>query len=98
MRRQLVASMYQRFADVLPEAHAQPGFVALVDLVLSALRGLGVARLFGPDSAAEKAQLELLGGMIARWCAPPAPPEPTPARSAIAPRPKNPHRPRRKSP
>ncbi|WP_418316138.1 TetR/AcrR family transcriptional regulator [Piscinibacter sakaiensis] len=98
LRRQLVASMYQRFADVLPEAHAQPDFVAQVDLVLSALRGLGVARLFGPDSAAEKAQLELLGGMIARWCAPLAQTEPTTARSAIAPRPNNPHRPRRKSP
>ena len=92
MRLRLAQSLHQRFADLLPEAQARPGFAALVDLVLSALRGLGVARLFGPDSAAEQAQLEQLAGVIVRWC------EPGPAPQPVAPRAAAPHRPKRKAP
>jgi AcrR family transcriptional regulator len=69
MRLRLAGALHQRFADALPEAAGHAGFDGFVDLVLSALRGLGVARLFGPDSASEAAQLGQLAGVITTWCA-----------------------------
>jgi len=44
-----------------------------VDLVLSALRGMGVVRLFEPDLPHGPAQLDELAAVIARRCTPPAP-------------------------
>lgn len=76
MRQQLAAGLHRRFAAVLPEARDRAGFGAWVDVVLAALRGLGVARLFGPQPRAEKAQLEQLADMIVAWCSQGAVPRP----------------------
>jgi AcrR family transcriptional regulator len=69
MRAELALSIRQRFVLVFPQAQARPDLLAFVDLVLSALRGMGVARLFGSDTAAEAAQRQQLAGVITHWCA-----------------------------
>lgn len=70
MRRKLAEDLHARFAAVLPEASGHAAFEARVDLVLSALRGMGVVRLFGTQPRAERAQLEQLAATIAGWCTP----------------------------
>lgn len=71
-RATLALTLHQRFVQVLPElaarAHGKADSKALVQLVLSSLRGLGVVRLFGPDPKAERAQLELLARLIEAHC------------------------------
>jgi AcrR family transcriptional regulator len=67
MRQRLAHGLHARFAAVLPESRQRPGFEAFVDLVLSSLRGLGVARLFGADPAAEAAQRDQLARLIVLW-------------------------------
>jgi AcrR family transcriptional regulator len=71
MRKQLSRSLRQRFVQVFPESQGRPGLQAFVDLLLSSLRGMGVARLFGADPVAESAQRKQLAAVIANWCAPP---------------------------
>jgi AcrR family transcriptional regulator len=73
MRRELRRSLHQRFAQVFPETQGRDDLPSFVELVLSALRGIGVGRLFGtnpPSEAAQRAQLALV---IANWCATPSP-------------------------
>lgn len=68
-RRQAVAqALHQRFLAVLPELAAHPDGTAVVQLVLSALRGLGVVRLFACPGPAEDAQLRLLAGLLQSQC------------------------------
>jgi AcrR family transcriptional regulator len=69
MRKHLSQSLRRRFAQIFPESQGRPGLQAFFDLLLSSLRGMGVARLFGPDAAAESAQLKQLATVIAHWCA-----------------------------
>lgn len=79
MRQRLAHGLHTRFAAVLPEASVRPGFDAFVDLVLSSLRGLGMARLFGANPAAEAAQHHQLVRLIVLWSQdspPPSPQEP----------------------
>ena len=73
-RAALGQALQQRFVQVLPELAGRPDAPALVQLVLSSLRGLGVVRLFGAAPAAERAQLQLLAQWIEAHCraAPPA--------------------------
>lgn len=73
MRRDLRLSVHQRFAQVFPEAQGRDGLSPFVELVLSALRGIGVGRLFGANPAFEAAQREQLALVIAAWCAAPIP-------------------------
>ena len=61
-------ALHQRFLHVLPELSATADLQALVQLVLSSLRGLGVVRLFGPPPAGEHAQLALLAQLIEQHC------------------------------
>jgi len=67
-RRGLAQALHQRFLQVLPELTDAPDSKALVQLVLSSLRGLGVARLFGPAPKDERAQLELLARLVEAHC------------------------------
>lgn len=67
MRQRLATELHARLAAVLPEASQRPGFDAFVGLVLSSLRGLGVARLFGAEPAAEAAQRDQLARLIVLW-------------------------------
>ena len=69
LRKQLAQSLRKRFTQVFPESQAQPQLQAFVNLLLSSLRGMGVARLFGADPAAESAQRQQLAAIIAGWCA-----------------------------
>lgn len=73
LRRNTAQMLRERFAAVLPELAQDPGLPAFVDLVLSALRGMGVVRLFEPDLPHGPAQLDELAAVIARRCTPPAP-------------------------
>lgn len=68
MRRELTASVHVRFRQIFPEARAHADLPAVVDLILSALRGMGVARLFGTHPQAEAAQRAQLATFIATWC------------------------------
>lgn len=68
MRRELSASLHMRFMQVFPQACARNDLPAFVDLVLSSLRGMGVARLFGSQPQAEAAQRAQLAIVIATWC------------------------------
>jgi AcrR family transcriptional regulator len=72
MRRELRHSMHQRFAQVFPEAHGRDDLSPFVELVLSALRGIGVGRLFGANPPYEAAQRDQLAMVIAAWCATPS--------------------------
>lgn len=69
-RASLAQALHQRFLQVLPELAATPDSQALVQLVLSSLRGLGVVRLFGPAPDDEAAQLALLARLIETHCQP----------------------------
>jgi AcrR family transcriptional regulator len=77
LRTRRVAAMRERFAAAFPEAAGAPGFEVFVDLVLSSLRGIGVARLFGPRPPRADAQLRALAQMIVQHCEA----APVPARS-----------------
>ena len=67
-RASLALALRERFLGVFPEAAADPGIGAFVDLVLSSLRGLGLVRLFGPQPEACAAQLDELAGLIVQRC------------------------------
>lgn len=83
-RASLAQALHQRFLQVLPELAATPDSKALVQLVLSSLRGLGVVRLFGPAPKDELAQLELLARLIEAHCLAASHGAPTTRRSASA--------------
>jgi AcrR family transcriptional regulator len=67
-RAALAESLHRRFAALFPEAAASEGLEAFVDLLLSALRGIGLARLFGPATALCDAQLQALADLIVLRC------------------------------
>ncbi len=80
-RQAVTRTLIDRFLAVLPELQASTEAPALVQLVLSGLRGLGMVRLFGDPGPAEAAQLQLLGRLLLSHCqgaAPPATPAPVP--------------------
>lgn len=81
-RRALTHNLHARFVEVLPELAGHPQSQALVQLVLTALRGLAMTRLFGADEAAESAQRALLAQLLASQTAQavPAPPPSPPRR------------------
>lgn len=60
--------LHGRFLTVFPELAAEKQARDLTDLVLSALRGIGVARLFGPANAATAGQLDALAQLIVLRC------------------------------
>ena len=68
MRRELAHSLHVRFRQIFPEARAHTDLPAVVDLILSALRGMGVARLFGSHPQGEAAQRAQLALFVANWC------------------------------
>jgi len=63
-RAPLAATLHARFLDVFPEAASDAGIGAFIDLLLSALRGLGVVQLFGAQPEAQRAQLDELSRLI----------------------------------
>jgi len=67
MRARPRAILQQRFIDTFPELVGTPDLEAFIDLVLSSLRGLGVARLFGP-SQTDTAQLRALAAILEQRC------------------------------
>ena len=67
-RAVLADSLHARFAAIFPEAARSDGLEAFVDLLLSSLRGIGLSRLFGPDTARCDAQLQALAGLIVLRC------------------------------
>lgn len=75
-RADLAKLLRARFAATLPELAGTPGFDAFADLVLSALRGLAVTRLFETAPRAAAAQRAALADLIVLRCraAAPAPP------------------------
>ena len=78
-RQAVTQTLIDRFLAVLPELQTCAEAPALVQLVLSGLRGLGMVRLFGDPGPAEAAQLQLLGRLLLVHCqgaAPPATPSP----------------------
>ncbi len=75
-RRTVSATMHRRFRAIFPEAADAPGVDAFVDLLLSALRGLGVVRLFGPVPRDVERQLSALASTIELHCAAVAAPAP----------------------
>jgi AcrR family transcriptional regulator len=83
-RAELIGALHQRFVQVLPELAASADSRALVQLVLSSLRGLGVARLFGAAPKAEREQLALLARLIEAHCLAPSRGAPTPSRAQPA--------------
>ena len=83
-RAALSLALHQRFLQVLPELAASADSRALVRLVLSSLRGLGVARLFGAAPKEERAQLELLARLIEAHCLAPSRGVPAPVRAKPA--------------
>lgn len=62
------AMLHKRFTETFPELIGTPGLAAFIDLVLASLRGLGVARLFGPTSETETAQLRELAAIVEQRC------------------------------
>ena len=72
-RAALSQALHQRFVQVLPELAGRADTPALMQLVLSALRGLGVVRLFGPTPHAEREQLQLLAQWLEVHCRTAAP-------------------------
>ncbi len=78
-RRELTRNLHQRFVQVLPELAGHPDSQVLVQLVLTALRGLAMTRLFGADPATEAAQRALLVQMLAHHAAI-TPPTATPSK------------------
>jgi len=73
MRREISQTLHLRFTQIFPESQGRPDLLAFVELVLSALRGIGVARLFGADPPSERAQRDQLALAIVAWCATPTP-------------------------
>lgn len=72
-RAELSGFLHGRFLAVLPELAGQRDGPAFVDSVLSTLRGIGMARLFGPQQENVDAQLKQLARWIELRCAGPAP-------------------------
>lgn len=72
-RRELSQLLHLRFVTALPELAASADAAGVVQLVLSALRGIGVARVFSTPGPAEDAQLRLLGELLLTHCQAPAP-------------------------
>jgi AcrR family transcriptional regulator len=71
-RAGLAATLRQRFAATFPELGGRAGAATLADLVLSTLRGIGIARLLDGDAPAaaarNAAQLRALADLIALRC------------------------------
>jgi AcrR family transcriptional regulator len=71
-RAGVAATLRERFAATFPELGGGAGAAALADLVLSALRGIGIARLLDDGSAQAAAhiaaQLRALADLIALRC------------------------------
>jgi AcrR family transcriptional regulator len=67
-RAALSQALHHRFLQTLPELEGTPDSHALVQLVLTSLRGLGVVRLFGPAAAQERQQLQLLAQLMESHC------------------------------
>lgn len=90
IRARLRAELHRRFNDAFPELAGTPGAEAFADLVLSALRGLAVGRVFGPSPETCAAQLHELAATIEQRClqhAAPTSPRPRGARPTAARRP-----------
>lgn len=71
VRTRVRAVLHQRFLQVLPELGERPAPAAMVDLVLSSLRGIAVGRLFGASDAADAAhaaQLAALASLLTLHC------------------------------
>lgn len=68
MRTRVRAALRLRFIQTFPELADAPGVEAFVDLLLSSLRGMGVARLFGPTQKSCAAQLAELAAIIEWRC------------------------------
>lgn len=94
LRRSVQARMHDGFFTAFPELAGEPDREALLGLVLSSLRGLGMLRLFATEpqatpDAAQQAQLDCLAGWLASRCeavAARTPVAPPPARRARSPR------------
>ena len=67
-RQVLGVKMYQGFCQSFPELPPVPETEAFVDLVLSALRGMGVRQLFSPDNTPPAAQLQALARTVVLTC------------------------------
>jgi AcrR family transcriptional regulator len=72
-RAELTEALHRRFIQVLPELAGRTDALALVNLVLSAMRGMGVVRLFGMAPDREQAQLQMLAQWIENHCRSAAP-------------------------
>lgn len=68
-RVELNGFLQGQFLTVFPELAGQPDRAAFVDMVLSTLRGIAMARLFGPHRAQVDAQLRQLSRLIELRCA-----------------------------
>lgn len=68
VRARLRAMLRQRFIRTFPELVGAPRLEVFVDFVLSSLRGVGVARLFGPAPKSCAAQLTELAAIIEWRC------------------------------
>lgn len=78
-RGELSRALRKRFREVFPELAPGPDAAALADLVVSALRGIAIVRLFGPAPRESAAQLRALAALLARRVAADArPPAPSP--------------------
>lgn len=75
-RQALAQTLHARFLAAVPELRASADAPAMVQLVLSALRGLGVVRLFDNPGLSEAAQLRLLGQLLQSHCQASATPSP----------------------
>ena len=71
LRKTQQDQLRQRFLTAFPELSASPDTPALIDLVMSTLRGMGLVRLFGPADAAMAAQLDQLAALLVQRCEPP---------------------------
>ena len=67
-RQTLEARMHQGFCQSFPELPLTPDTKAFVDMVLSALRGMGVRQLFSPDNAPPSAQINALARTVVLHC------------------------------
>jgi len=77
-RRRVASTMHRRFREIFPEAAGAAGIDTFVDVLLSGLRGLGVARLFGPMPRDCARQIDELARLIELRCAHAAPASPPP--------------------
>lgn len=67
-RAETAAELRARFAASFPELAGAADADAFVDLVLSSLRGIGVARVFDPEAANCAPQLRALADLIVLRC------------------------------